>query len=163
MNKALPQIAESADELWDRLQREKHPQRKDHLRLLHGIQTGQFHSRKQAASLLGLHRNTIGHWLKLYEQGGLEALLSNTYRGPEPGQRTLSDEVFLALKEKLHAPGGIGGYLHLQGWLLAEHDVEVNYSTLRMLVRRQFGAKLKVARPEHVKKTASRRKSSPTS
>ena len=39
--------------------------------------------------------------------------------------------------------------------ITTEHKLLVNYQTLRKLVRREFGAKLKVPRPVHEKKTPS--------
>lgn len=153
MNKALPPIHESARELVDRLRRETDSKRKERLQLLLFIRDGQARSRKQAARLLGRTRNTIGRWLSDYEKGGIERLLAIYQPRGQTGQRTLPEEVFEALQTKLDRPEGFGGYLHLQGWLLAEYNLDVPYETLRKLVRREFGAKLKVPRPVHEKKS----------
>lgn len=153
MNKALPPIQESVTELEDRFRRETDPKRKERLQLLLFIQDGQARSRKAVARLLGRSRNTIGRWLSHYQQGGLDRLLDIYQPSGQTGQRTLPKEVFDALENKLDAPEGFGGYLHLQGWLLAEYALKVHYETLRRLVHREFGAKLKVPRPEHEKKT----------
>ncbi len=163
MNKALPPIQESVAELEERFRHEANPKRKERLQLLLFIQDGQARSRKQAARLLGRGRNTIGRWLSDYEQGGLEGLLELYQPSGQTGQRTLPKQVFEALEAKLDAPEGFGGYLHLQGWLLAEYKLSVQYETLRKLVHREFGAKLKVPRPVHEKKTPSAPRPSPTS
>ncbi len=155
MNKALPPIHESASQLQDHLRLETDAKRKERLQLLLLIQDGQARSRKDAARLLGRSRNTIARWLSDYEQNGLEGLLEIYQPSGQTGQRTLPEAVFEALKAKLNEPEGFGGYLHLQGWLLAEHNLMVKYGTLRKLVRREFGAKLKVPRPVHEKKTSS--------
>ena len=161
MNKALPPISETVTELEECFRREANPKRKERLQLLLFIQDRQARSRKEAARLLGRGRNTIGRWLSNYEQGGLEALLEIYQPSGQTGQRTLPDHVFEALKNKLEAPEGFGGYLHLQGWLLAEYKLSVQYETLRKLVHREFGAKLKVPRPVHQKKTPSAPRLSP--
>ena len=153
MNKALPPIHESARELEDRLRRETDSKRKERLQLLLFIQDGQARSRKEAARLIGRTRNTIGRWLSDYEQGGIDRLLAIYQPRGQPGQRTLPKAVFEALRAKLDRPEGFGGYLHLQGWLLAEYQLDVHYETLRKLVHREFGAKLKVPRPVHEKKS----------
>lgn len=163
MNKALPPINESVAELEDLLRHETEPKRKERLQLLLFIQKGQARSRKDAARLLGRDRNTIGRWLGDYEQEGLEGLLTIYQPRGQTGQRTLPDAVFQALAAKLDQPEGFGGYLHLVGWLQAEHNLVVNYETLRKLVRREFGAKLKVPRPVHEKKTPSGPRPSPMS
>ena len=163
MNKALPPIQESPSQLQDRLRLETDPKRKERLQLLLFIRERQARSRKDAARLLGRSRNTIGRWLSDYQQGGLEGLLEIYQPSGQTGQRTLPKEVFDALEAKLEEPEGFGGYLHLQGWLLAEHNLVVKYGTLRKLVRREFGAKLKVPRPVHEKKTPSAPRPSPQS
>ena len=163
MNKALPSISETITELEERFRREANPKRKERLQLLLFIQDGQARSRKEAARLLGRGRNTIGRWLADYEQGGLDLLLEIYQPSGKIGQRTLPKKVFEALKAKLDEPEGFGGYLHLQGWLLAEYKLEVQYETLRKLVHREFGAKLKVPRPVHQKKTPSAPRPSPRS
>jgi len=156
MNKALPPIKESVAELEDRLRRQPDPRRKERLQLLLFIQNRQAHSRKDAARLLGRSRNTIGRWFCQYQQDGLDGLLDLYQPSGQTGQRTLPDEVYEALKTKLDQAEGFGGYLHLLGWLQAEHNLVVNYETLRKLVRREFGAKLKVPRPVHEKKNTER-------
>ena len=75
MRKALPGIREDLESLKQRLQHahagRKRPRR--HRRYL--LASGPAQTRGHVAPLLGVHRNPIGHWLALYETGGLEALL----------------------------------------------------------------------------------------
>ena len=86
MNKALPKISESTRELRALIRDEQDRIRKDRLQLLYSIKAGLLHSRLQAAELLGKSRNTIGRWLTVYEQDGLEALLSIQYQGKRPSE-----------------------------------------------------------------------------
>jgi transposase len=163
MNKTLPTIHESLSELEERLRHERHPKRKERLQLLLFIQNQQARSRKDAARLIGRSRNTIGRWLSDYEHGGLDRLLAIYQPRGQTGQRTLPPQVFEALQAKLDRPEGFGGYLHLQGWLLAEYHLTVHYETLRRLVHRELGATLKVPRPVHEKKAPNEPMPSPTS
>jgi transposase-like protein len=75
MNRAMPVIQESADDLKHRLQQERDPRKRQRLQLLYLIASGQARRRTHAAQLLGVERNTVGRWLTQYAQGGLAALL----------------------------------------------------------------------------------------
>ena len=81
MNKALPKVTESQRELQELIRTEKDRIRKDRLQLLYSIKVGLLGTRLEAANLLGKSRNTIGRWLAVYEEDGLEALLAIQYRG----------------------------------------------------------------------------------
>src|SRR5919106_657597 len=76
MRKALPLIIEDAALLKQHLQRERAGRKKPRLQMLYLLASGQAQSRQAVAQLLGVHRNTIGHWLARYATGGLEALLA---------------------------------------------------------------------------------------
>jgi transposase len=108
--------------------------------------------RLEVAEHLAVHRNTIGRWLGLYQEGGLEGLLAIKPRGFAPGQRTVPEPVCQALQARLDEPSGFSGYDAIQRWLLAEFGLEVPYKSVYNLVRYRLGAKLKVPRPEHPKK-----------
>jgi transposase len=49
--------------------------------MLYLLVTGQAHTRQQVAALLGISRNSVGHWLASYEAGALATLL-NVYVPP---------------------------------------------------------------------------------
>jgi Homeodomain-like domain-containing protein len=76
MRKALPVITEAVENLKQRLQREHDGRTKPRLQMLYWLASGQAQRRQEVTRLLGVHRNTIGHWLARYEAGGLEALLA---------------------------------------------------------------------------------------
>lgn len=99
-----------------------------------------------------MHRNTVARWLRRYEEGGLAGLLEERRRGFEPGQRTLPDSVFEALRARLEEPEGFASFQAIQTWLLEEYDLAVPYKSVYNLVRYRLGAKLKRPRPEHPKK-----------
>jgi DNA-binding transcriptional ArsR family regulator len=84
MRKALPVITEDVEPLKQRLQRERDGRKKPRLQMLYLLASGQAQTRRDVAQLLGVHRNTIGHWLALYEAGGLEALLEVSIPAGKP-------------------------------------------------------------------------------
>ena len=150
MRTAIPRITDQMDELKHRLQREHDSHKKLRLQMLYLLASGQAHTRQDVAHLLGVHRNTIGHWLAIYEAGGLAALL-DVYRPPgKPVSLPL--EVLAALEQALRQPTGFASYETLRQWVKQTHHLEVNYHTLYTIVRKRYKAKLKVPRPSHTKK-----------
>ncbi len=150
MRRAIPPIIEHSDDLKQRLQHEQDRRKKPRLHMLYLLVTGQAHTRQQVAALLGISRNTVGHWLALYEAGGLAALL-NVY--VPPGKRpSLAPEVLASIEQALRQPDGFASYGELRHWIEQTHQVRVKYKTLYSLVRTKFKAKLKVPRPSHTKK-----------
>jgi transposase len=150
MRKALPVITEAAEALKQRLQREHHGRKKPRLQMLYLLASGQAHTRHDVAQLLGVHRNTIGHWLARYEAGGLEALLDLYVPAGKP--LSLSPEVLAAIAHALQRPAGFASYEALRQWVKQTHHLDVNYHTLYSIVRTKLQAKLKVPRPSHTKK-----------
>jgi transposase len=118
--------------------------------MLYLLASGHAHTRQEVAQLLGVHRNTIGHWLALYETGGLEALLKVYVSAGKPV--SLSPEVLASIAQALQEPAGFASYEELRPWVKQTHHVEVNYHTLYTIVRTRFRTKLKVPRPSHTKK-----------
>src|SRR5688500_13256149 len=104
MRKALPVIAQDTEILKQRLQRERDGRKKPRLQMLYVLASGQAQTRLEVAQLLGVHRNTIGHWLRRYEGGGLEALL-HMYR-PAGKPLSLPPDVLAALEQALRQPAG---------------------------------------------------------
>jgi len=150
MRKALPVITEDVENLKQRLQRAHDGRKRPRLQMLYLLASGQAQTRQDVAQLLGVHRNTIGHWLAIYEIGGLDALLKVYVPAGKP--ISLSPEVLAAIERALQAPAGFASYEALRQWVQQTHHVEVNYHTLYTIVRTRFRAKLKVPRPSHTKK-----------
>ena len=90
MYQPLPPITEDLEPLTERLRRERAPKRKLRLHLLVLLKSEQVTSRGQAAAHLALHRNTVGTWLRYYQDRGLEALLTYKEAGAPAGQKTPS-------------------------------------------------------------------------
>jgi transposase len=149
MRKALPVITEAVENLKQRLQHEHNGRKKPRLQMLYLLASGQAQTRQDGAQLLGVHRNTIGHWLAIYETGGLEALLEVDVPAGKPV--SLAPAVLASLEQALQAPAGFASYEALRQWVQQTHHVEVNYHTLYTVVRTRFRAKLKGPRPSHTK------------
>jgi transposase len=150
MRKALPVITEDVENLKQRLQREHNGRKKSRLQMLYWLASGQAQTRQDVAQLLGVHRNTIGHWLARYEAGGLEALLALYVPAGKP--LSLPPDVLAAIAQALRHPAGFASYEALRQWVKQTHHLDVNYHTLYTIVRTRFKAKLKVPRPSHTKK-----------
>jgi transposase len=151
MRKALPVITEAAETLKQRLQREHDGRKKPRLQMRYLLAGGQAQTRQEVAQLLGVHRNTVSHWLASYETGGLEALLAVYVPAGKP--LSLSPEVLASIEQVLQEPAGVASDEALRQWVQRTHHVEVNDHTLYTSVRTRFKAKLKVPRPSHTKKS----------
>ena len=154
MRRPLPLIHESAEELKRQMRAESHETKKQRLHVLYLLASGQASERQQAAAMLGLHRNTVGRWLQLYEEGGLSALLEIK---PSPGAKPqLSPEQQALVRAELSKPEGFSSYIELQEWIAERFGVRMNYAALYHMARYRMGAKLKVPRPTNPKKKSKR-------
>jgi transposase len=151
MRNALPVIREDAAALKQRLQHEHDGRKRPRLQMLYLLASGQAHTRRDVARLLGVHRHTIGHWLARYATGGVETLLALYVPAGKP--LSLPPPVLAAIEQALQRPAGFASYEALRQWVKHTHHLEVNYHTLYSIVRTRFNAKLKVPRPSHTKKT----------
>jgi transposase len=150
MRKAVPVVTEDAETLKQRIQHEHDGRKKPRLQMLYLLATGQAHTRQDVAQHLGVHRNTVGHWLAIYEAGGLATLLALYVPAGKP--LSLPPGVLAAIEQALRQPTGFASYEALRQWVKQTHHLEVNYHTLYTIVRTKLQAKLKVPRPSHTKK-----------
>jgi transposase len=98
-----------------------------------------------------VHRHTIQTWLKLYEAGGLRALLTIKKAPGKPP--TLTPAVLTNLQAQLADVHGFGSYGEVRQYLAHTHKVALAYSTVHKLVRYKLKAKLKAPRRSHPKKS----------
>ena len=154
MNRTMPIIHESADDLKARLQQERDPRKRQRLHLLYLLASGQARRRTQAAQLLGVERNTIGRWLTRYAQGGLETLLDIYI--PTGKTPALSPAQLAQLQHRLAQPEGFASYGEIQQWIATTLGVQMGYHAVHTLVHDKLGARPKVARPSHEKKVLKR-------
>ena len=154
MNRTMPVIHESADALKHRLQQERDPRKRQRLHLLYLLASGQARRRTQAAQLLGVERNTIGRWLTLYQQGGLETLLDLYV--PAGKAPALAPDQLAQLQQRLERPEGFASYGEIQQWIATTLGVHMGYHAVHTLVHDKLRARPKVARPSHEKKVQRR-------
>jgi transposase len=150
MNKVIPIIHESADELKQLLARERHPTTHQRLHALYLLASGQARFRNDVAQLLGVDRNTVGRWLDQYAQGGLPALLALYV--PAGKRKPLAPDQLAQLRQRLETPQGFASYDAARQWIQDTFGVALTYNATHKLVRYKLGAKLTVARPSHIKK-----------
>ncbi len=150
MNRTMPIIHESADDLKHRLQQERDPRKRQRLHLLYLLASGQARRRTQAAQLLGVERNTIGRWLTQYSQGGLAALLDLYI--PAGKAPALTPDQLAQLQQRLERPEGFASYGEIQQWIATTLGVQMGYHAVHTLVHDKLRARPKVARPSHEKK-----------
>ena len=115
MNKALPVITESPQDLQWRMRAEPEVRQRHRLQALYLLASGQATSRVALAVHRPVHRHTIGAWLTQYEAGGLPALLTIK---KAPGKRsTLTPSVLAHLRHRLAQPRGFASYGEIQRYL----------------------------------------------
>jgi transposase len=150
MYQALPPIHETADELRTMMKAERRPKAQQRLHALYLVASRQARSRSAVATLLGIHRDTIGAWFATYAAGGLESLLELYV--PAGKTAAISPDVLAALVERLEQPEGFASYGAIQQWLADTHGVQMQYGAVHQLVAYKLKARPKVVRPQHIKK-----------
>ena len=151
MNKKVPEITESVADLKVLLRQAKKKHEIQRLSALYLLKSGQAKTRIQVAESLGSNRVSVGHWLDAYETGGLEKLLQ---RGYAPGRTPLLTEAQQeVLRRALEKPEGFHSYVEIQQYIADAFGVKMNYKAVYAMVHDKWGAKLKVPRPRHEKKT----------
>ncbi len=151
MNKALPKIRETSEELREMLKKESHGKRQNRLQALYLIVTRQAKSRGKVAEMLGKNRNTISDWLSLYETEGLEKLLE-IYK-PSGATPKINEPIIEEIKAILGSEKGFRTYKEIHQMVVKKHKITIHYSNVHQLVRYKLEAKAKVPRPSNPKKT----------
>ena len=151
MNKKVPEITESVEDQKVFLRQAKKKHEIQRLHTLYLLKSGEAKNRIQVASLLGVDRTSVGNWLSAYETGGLEKLLQ---RGYAPGRTPiLTEQQQAVLLRELQKPQGFSSYVRIQEYIADTFSVRMNYKAVSAMVHDKWGAKLKVPRKSHVKKT----------
>ena len=153
MRRSIPRIKETSEQLEAMVRKQKNLKLKSRLRMLALLKGGKAQTRQQVADQLGVHRNTVGRWLESYQSSAIEGLLSIKSTAPKQGQHTIEHSAYEALKRRLEEPRGFSSYKEIQHWLYENWALSINYMTLHRIVRYRLGAKPKVARKSHIKKS----------
>ena len=151
MNKKVPEITESVEDLKGLLRQAKKKHEIQRLNVLYLLKSGAAKNRIQVAKLLGVDRTSVGTWLAAYETGGLAKLLK---RGYAPGRvAILTEQQQEVLRKALEKPEGFHSYVQIQDYIAQTFGVKMNYKAVYAMIHDKWGAKLKVPRPSHEKKT----------
>ena len=151
MNKALPKIKETAEEIRMMLKNEPLVKRQNRLQALYLIVTQEARSRTKISKVLGFNRNTISEWMRLYEEDGLEKLLE-IYR-PSGAKAKISAVAIAEIEEILATEKGFRTYREIHQMVVKKHKIDVKYAAVHKLVRYKLEAKAKSPRPSNPKKT----------
>ncbi len=109
------------------------------------------HAKGELSRRLKVSPTTAQQWKKRYEQGGLQALLSDNRGGNRPSKIDAATDRALAqkLSDAKEAPRS---FTELQQWVDEHYVPGINYHTLNKYVKRKHGAKIKVVRKTHTQK-----------
>ena len=151
MNRVLPKIKETEEEIREMLKSEQRVKRQNRLQALYLIVTKQAKSRSKVSKMLGLNRNTISEWFSLYEVGGLEKLLE-IYK-PSGAKPKISSKAIAEIRAILKTEKGFRTYKEIHQLVVKKHQIEVCYRAVHNVVRYKSEAKLKSPRPSNPKKT----------
>jgi transposase len=109
-------------------------------------------SKEALSKILKINHNTAQKWRTSYSKNGLEGLLSDGRIGFKPS--LISADLHQAIEKRLHSPkDAFTSYIDLIQWITDNYMSQgINYQTINSYVKRNFGAKIKVARKSHVNK-----------
>ena len=143
-------ITETADELKQLMNTQQKAKLKERVQALYLLKNGRAKTLQDLVDFLGRSKSTIESWLTLYRKKGLLGLLVWNYHGGQPP--AIPEPVLTELREKLSQPQGFKSYGEIQQWLKEEYGLEIHYKTVHQTVHYKLKAKLKVARPTHIKR-----------
>ncbi len=108
-------------------------------------------SKRAVADAIGVNHNSVQTWRRMYESGGIDAILSYEKQSGRPsGISALEHQ---KIETKLKDPkNGLRGYIELLTWMEEEFKKTFKYNTVLKYAYRHFQSKVKVARKSHVKK-----------
>jgi transposase len=150
MNKALPKIKESAEEIREMLKNESQVKKQNRLQALYLIVTKEAKSRSKVAKILGFNRNSISDWFHLYEVGGLQKMLE--IAKPPGAKPKMTSEAIAEIKEVLATQRGFRTYKEIHQLVVNKYQIAIGYGGVHKLVRYKLEAKAKSPRPSNPKK-----------
>jgi len=145
-------VKEDSTVLRDLIRKSKNS--KDVLRLqsLIHIKEGTFDKQSELAKHLGYSVRSMELWLKLYKEGGLEAMLIGK-KEKQKRKRIISQDVHIGLSDRLKdGQRGFLSYVQAVQWVKETYGIQYKYNTLRDYMITIFGTKIKRPRKSHIKK-----------
>ena len=150
MNKAVPKIKETAEEIREMLKQETQVKKQNRLQALYLIVKKEATSRSRVAQMLGFNRNSISNWFALYEAGGLEKMLE--IHQPPGAKPKMTAAAIAEIEEILATEKGFRTYKEIHQMVVDKHQIEIGYGGVHKLVRYKLAAKAKSPRASNPKK-----------
>lgn len=138
MNKAIPKIKETEEEIREMLKSERQVKRQNRLQVLYLIVAKQAKSRSKISKMLGFSRNTISTWLQLYEAEGLEKMLAIYH--PSGVKSKIPAAAIEEIKEMLGTEKGFRTYTEIHHLIVNKYEIAMGYSNVHHLVRYKLEA-----------------------
>lgn len=153
MRRALTvKVKESLSEL--KQSQKKHPHKFKPLQMLLLLKKNEQLTKMALAVQTGSSDKSIQTWRTQYLQGGLEAVLQERRGGKK--KAAITEAAHQKLAARLNNPSeGFRTFTDIQQWLLDEFGIGMQYQAVNKYVKRRFGARPKVGRKSHVKKSAA--------
>ena len=149
--RAIINIKESEDELNEMYKRTRGYKNKKKILSLKLTRARKFDTRLELAKHLGVDVKTLYVWTKKYLEHGIIYLMESTSGGKH--RKVVPDILRDALDKKLKdSSNPLKGYTDAVLWAKEEHNIDVNYHTIRSFMITNFGSKLKQPRKSHYKK-----------
>jgi len=108
-------------------------------------------TRMELANYLGIHIRTLERWVRIYQEKGIQELLSIKPR--RVGSKIITAQIHEGLSNRVHDPhNSFLGYWDAQRWIKTEYGVDVKYQRVREYLIKHFGTSLKSTRKSHTNK-----------
>jgi transposase len=141
-------IKESLETLKKLLNEQKNSDSFQKIQVLYLLKSEQIKTITEVAQIVGKHRVTVQGWLRIYQQEGIEDLLSN--KMGEKGRKSLIPESIIEqLREKILNESSLKSYKEIQLWLENKLGQEINYDVVYYLVRKKLKVSLREKKPQN--------------
>lgn len=129
----------------------KEERQRKRIKMLQYLKANKFKTRQELADELRIGKRTLERWVQIYEQEGIDVLLTPIKRDRDSSY--ISAQVHKELNTKLSDPDkAFISYKEIQHWLEVEYQVQIKYDNLYYYLKKHFKTKLKVPRKSHIKK-----------
>lgn len=128
------EIAESAETLQKLMKQQKTGLNFAKVQALYLIQIQMVETVRSLATIVGRNEATVHRWLRLYREGGLEALLEEKKSSGRPPK--LSEETMAQIRQELENLKEFSSYKEVQDWLENNYQIQIPYKTLYHILRK---------------------------
>lgn len=94
-------------------------------------------SKRAVADAIGVNHNSVKTWRKIYETGGIDAILSFEQQSGRPSVISPSEHKIIERK-LIDQKNGLRGYVELLNWMVIELKKSFKYNTIVKYSYRHF-------------------------